>query len=243
MALPKIEHPIYPIYLKSLDRKVNFRPFLVKEEKILLMAKEAKTPDEIQRAVKQIISNCLLEEIDIDSLPLFDVEMAFLKLRAKSVGEKVRLVFNCKNKVNDVECDTDTDYVLDLEKIDFEMPTGHDPKVMISDKLGIKLKYPTLGTDVSMPEITNQDQLFDIILNLVANNVEYIFDGESVYKPEETPHEELVEFLDNLTPDNLEQIKEFFNTSPKVVLHDKVSCKKCGFEHNIHAEDLLSFFV
>jgi hypothetical protein len=240
MALPKVEHPIYPIYLKSLDRKVKFRPFLVKEEKILLMAKESKDIEEVRLAIKQIIQNCVLEDIDVEALPLFDVEMAFLKLRAKSVGESVRLVFNCQNEVDGAPCNTDTNYTINLEKVDFEIPEGHDPKVMITDTLGIKLKYPTLGLNMNIEE---DEEAFVIILRMVLQNIEYIFDNESIYKPEDTPEQELMEFLENLTPENLTQIQHFFNTAPKVVLDDKVSCKKCGYEHTIHTEDLIGFFI
>lgn len=240
MPLPKIDHPIYPIYLKSLDRKVNFRPFLVKEEKVLLMAKESKDPEEIRLAIRQIINNCALESLDVDALPLFDVEMAFLKLRAKSVGESVKLVFNCQNEVEGAPCNTDTDYSLNLENVQFEIPEGHDPKVMITDTIGCKLKYPTLALSVNVEE---GEETFVIVLRMVMQNIEYIFDADSVYKPEDTPEAELMEFLENLSPENLVQIQNFFNTSPKVVLNDKVVCKKCGYEHTIHAEDLLGFFT
>jgi T4 bacteriophage base plate protein len=150
--LPKIEYPIYDFYVKSVDRRVKFRPFLVKEEKILLMAKESKDPEAIRLAIRQIIQNCLVDNIDVDKLPLFDVEMIFLKLRAKSVGETVKLVFNCKNEVDGVECNTDTDYTLDLEKVVYEIPEGHDPKIMLTDKLGIKLKYPDLNMLIDLKE-------------------------------------------------------------------------------------------
>lgn len=240
MSLPKIDRPLYPIHLKSLDKPVLFRPFLVKEEKILLMAKESKDPDEIRRAVRQIITNCAAESIDVDSLPLFDVEMAFLKLRAKSVGETVKLVFNCQNEVDGVPCNTDTDYSIDLEKVSFEVPEGHDAKVRITENVGIKLKYPTLGITLDIEE---GEDPYGLVLKMIMENIDYVFDTEAVYKPEDTPKEQLMEFLENLTLDNMEQIQRFFNTAPKVVLTDRVTCKKCGFEHTIHAEDLLSFFI
>lgn len=240
MSLPKLDRPLYPIYLKSLDKPILFRPFLVKEEKILLMAKESKDPDEIRRAVKQIITNCAAEPLDVDALPLFDVEMAFLKLRAKSVGETVKLVFNCQNEVEGTPCNTDTDYSIDLEKVSFEVPEGHDSRVMITENVGVKLKYPTLGISLETEE---GEEPYVLVLRMVLQNIEYLFDKEAIYKPEDTPQEQLMEFLENLTLENMEQIQRFFNTAPKVVLTDKVTCKKCGFEHTIHAEDLLSFFI
>ena len=101
MALPKVEYPISEIYLKSLDRNVKFRPFLVREEKLFLIAKESKSPDDIKNAVLQIINNCCLEDnVDVTKIPVFDIEMAFIKLRAMSIGESVQLEFHCKNEVN-----------------------------------------------------------------------------------------------------------------------------------------------
>lgn len=245
MALPKIEYPIYEFYVKSLDRKVKFRPFLVKEEKILLMAKEAKDADSVRLAVKQIIQNCVVDDIDVDSLPMFDVEMIFLKLRAKSVGEAVKLVFNCKNKVGgqelsqDIgECNTNTDYVLDLEKVKYEIPEGHDPKVMITDTVGIRLKYPTLGTHVDL-----EGDQFDLFVTTLLTNIDYIFDAESIHKVEDSTKEELTDFLINLKPEHLMRIREFFGSAPKVILEDTVTCKKCGFVHTLHAENLLDFFT
>jgi len=145
--LPKIEYPLYEIYIHSLGRKVKFRPFLVKEEKILLIAKEAKESEAAKLAICQIIQNCAAEPLDVETLPLFDVEMLFVKLRAKSVGESVKLVFNCKNEIAGEDglitgiCNTDTDYTLDLEKVKYEIPEGHDAKIMITDKIGVRLKY------------------------------------------------------------------------------------------------------
>lgn len=236
--LPKIEYPIYEFYVKSLDRKVKFRPFLVKEEKILLMAKEAKDPDSIRLAIMQIIQNCAVDPIDVDKLPMFDVEMIFLKLRAKSVGEAVKLVFNCKNEVDGKICDTNTDYTLDLEKVKYDIPEGHDPKVMITDTVGMRLKYPTLGTHVDL-----EGDEFEMFVATLINNIDYIFDAEAIHKIEDSTKEELTDFLINLKPEHLLRIRGFFDTAPRVVLEDQVTCKKCGFIHTLHAENLLDFFT
>lgn len=238
--LPKIEYPIYEFYVKSLDRNVKFRPFLVKEEKILLMAKEAKDADSIRLAIKQIIQNCAVDSLDVETLPMFDVEMIFLKLRVKSVGESVKLVFNCKNEVEGKVCDTNTDYTLDLEKVKYEIPEGHDPKIMITDTVGIRLKYPTLGMTVNLDKKTDE---FTAFVATLLVNIEYIFDAESIHKPEDSTKEEVAEFLSNLKPEHLLKIREFYETSPKVVLEDTVKCKKCGFVHQLHAENLLDFFT
>ena len=240
MALPKVEHPIYEIYLKSFDRKVKFRPFLVKEEKILLMAKEAKDPESAKLAIMQIIENCALEKIDAEHLPLFDIEMLFTKLRAKSVGESVRLTFNCQNEVDGEPCNGDTSYVLDLEKVKYVETPGNDPKIMINENLGIKLKYPSLAQTLNLKG--DEDEYTVFLASLLAN-IEYIFDKESVHKPEDSTKEDVVAFVENLTPEVLHKIKTFFETQPRVVLEDTIKCKKCGYDHHVVTEKLLDFFL
>lgn len=240
MALPQIDYPVSEIYLKSLDRNVKFRPFLVREEKLFLIAKESKEPDDIKNAVLQIINNCCLEDIDVTKIPLFDVEMIFIKLRAMSVGESVQLEFHCKNEVDGVECNTTTPYVLNLDKVKYVMPEGQDNKIMLTDKVGLKLKYPDLGISF---DVEDEDNLYDVALSVLFNNVECIFDEENVYKPEEYTEKEFEVFVESLTLDKMKQIQNFFSNAPRVVLEDEVECVKCGFMHKIHSEDLLSFFI
>jgi len=240
MALPQIDYPVFEIYLKSLDRKVKFRPFLVREEKLFLIAKESKEPDDIKNAILQIINNCCLEDIDVNKIPLFDIEMIFIKLRAMSVGESVQLEFHCKNEVDGVECDTTTPYVLNLDKVKYVMPEGQDNKIMLTDKVGLKLKYPDLGISF---DVEDEDDLYDVAMGVLFNNVEYIFDEENLYKPEEYTEKEFEVFVESLTLDKMKQIQNFFTNAPRVVLEDEVECIKCGFKHTIHSEDLLSFFI
>jgi hypothetical protein len=241
MALPKVEYPLYEIHIKSLDKKIKFRPFLVKEEKILLIAKEAKDPESVKLAVSQIIQNCAQEPLDVETLPMFDVEMIFIKLRAKSVGETVRLTFNCQNKLPDeTVCNGNTDYTLNLENVRYELPEGHDSKVQLTENVGVKLKYPTLGQ--SLP-VTDEDDEYAALLTVLLTNIEYIYDKESVHKPENATKEDLEEFVESLSVEALDKIQRFFETSPKVVLEDKVTCKKCGFLHTLHTENLLDFFL
>lgn len=241
MPLPRIEHPIVKIKVHSLDRELKFRPFLVKEEKLLLIAKESMEPDEVRTAITQIVQNCCLEDnLDVRTLPLFDIEMIFITLRSKSVGEMVQLVFHCTNEVDGKECNTDTDYSLNLEKVRYVLPEGHSNIVMITDTMGIKLNYPTLTEEINFK---SDDGVFDAILHMLFNYVECVFDGENVYKPEDFEENEFADFIESLTVDKLNAIQNFFATSPKVVLEDTTECVACGHEHKIYSEDLLSFFL
>jgi hypothetical protein len=243
MTFPKIEYPTFEIYLKSLDRKVKFRPFLVREEKLLLIAKESEDTNEIRNSIVQIINNCVIDKLDVLDLPMFDIEMIFLTLRSKSVGESVKLIFNCQNEVDGVPCNTDTEYKLNLTKVRYEIPEGHNSKIMITDTIGMKLNYPTLADSNALSEESLDNEPFAIFLDMLMNNIDYVFDKESMWKPDDVPREELETFVNNLTVEKLEQIKNFFRTSPQVVLEDSVNCSKCGFVHNIHSEGLLSFFI
>ena len=241
--LPKIDYPIVSIHVHSLDRGVTFRPFLVKEEKLLLIAKESQDLDDIRTAIIQILSNCCLDnKVDIQKLPLYDTEMIFVKLRAASVGEKVQLVFNCKNEVDGQVCGEANDYQLDLDKVRYEIPENHKDVIMLTDKVGMKLRVPDMSAPMSL-DLENTEGAFDSVIALILNHVEYIFDEESTYKPEEFGPEEFGVFIENLSMGALEQIQAFFSTTPKVVLEDKVKCKKCGHDHEIYSEDLLSFFI
>ena len=244
MPLPKIEHPVIEIHLKSLDRKVKFRPFLVKEEKILLIAKESKDIDEIRSSIMHIIQNCCLESIDVGLLPLFDIEMAFLKLRAKSVGETVKLEYLCRNLVGEGEekheCGGRTNYSINLENVVFETPEGHNDKVMLTDTIGLKLRYPNLEIDFNADE--DEDE-YTTMLRLLIENIDYVFDDVSIYKIEDMEKNELLEYIQNITVESLENMRTFFKSSPRVILRDTIVCNQCGFNHEFVTEELLSFFI
>lgn len=241
--LPTIDYPIIAIDVHSLNRKVTFRPFLVKEEKLLLIAKESQDLDDIRTAIIQIIRNCCLDDkVEIEKLPLYDTEMIFVKLRAASVGEKVQLVFNCKNEIDGQVCGEANDYSLDLSKVRYEVPEGHTDTIMLTDKIGMKLRVPDMSAPMEL-NLDNSEAVFETIIAMILNHVEFIFDEESTYAPDKFTPEEFAMFIDNLSMGALEQIQGFFSTTPKVVLEDKVECKKCGHHHEIYSEDLLSFFI
>lgn len=238
MALPKIDYPIHEIFLKSLNRKVKFRPFLVKEEKILLIAKESKEIDDVKNSIKQIIQNCCLEDIDIDALPLFDIEMFFVHLRAKSIGDSAKLMFTCKNTVEDQECGTETEYTIDLSRVEYIVPEGHTNIIKLTDKVGIVLKYPTIT--IAAEEF---DDMYESTVSVFKNNVDYIYDEDSIYKRKDIEDDELEEFLENLTMQQIEAIRKFFITTPRVAIKDRIICSKCKYDHELVVENIYSFFT
>lgn len=241
MPLPKINHPIHDVYLKSLDRKVKFRPFLVKEEKLLLMAKEGGDFNEILRTVKQIISNCILEEVDVESLPIFDIEMFFINLRICSIGEKAEMTFTCTNTMQDlenktVECGNKVEFQLNLNNIGFKDDKGHSPIIKLTDRVGIKLNYPSLSFDPSSLQDETDSYKF------ISQYLDYIYDENEVYKRKDMTDSDLKEFIEQLTVDQVKEITNFFSSMPKVALNQDIACKKCGYQHHLNVEGLLNFF-
>lgn len=236
--LPKLEHPVYEVYLKSLDKNVHYRPFLVKEEKLLLMAKESDDLAEITKCIKQIISNCCIDKIDVETLPTFDVEMFFLHLRINSVGETAQMIYTCNNVVEGNVCEHKTEFDLELKNIKYKTTEGHSRSIKLSETVGLVLNYPSL----TIPEAALNDKFQDGGYEIIAEYLDFIYDEEQIYKKESIPKEELMEFFDQLSLDQVQAIKQFFLTSPRVTLDQKLTCGKCSFVHDVNVEGILNFF-
>lgn len=239
MALPKINYPTFDVFLKSLNKKVRFRPFLVKEEKLLLMAKEAEDLPSLLDTVKQIINNCCLEDLNVEDLPLFDIELIFIHLRLKSVGETLELTYKCENVVENEPCGGNMTFEVDLNEVKIEEPEEHTNKIMITEDIGVVLKYPSLRISSSM--VSKVDSLENII-DLIFEHLDYVFDDTSKYDADSVTKEELYEFFGSMSLDQLEPFKAFFTTLPYVKAEKDVTCVKCGFEHKIAVRGIDDFF-
>lgn len=207
------------------------------------MAKESDELDDIVKAIKQIINNCVIDEIDVDALPTFDIEMFFVNLRVQSVGENAEMLYTCNNLVvsdgpEAVECGHKIEFLLDVKNVTFSETEGHTDIVRLSETVGMKLKYPTLQFSSEMLD----GQFEDGGYNFVSQYLDYIYDSEEVYKKEQISEEELKEFIDNLTIDQVKLIRDFFTNSPQVVLNQEVTCPKCKHVHQLKVEGLLNFF-
>jgi DNA-directed RNA polymerase subunit M/transcription elongation factor TFIIS len=242
--LPKIDVPIYELNLLSSGKKVRFRPFLVKEQKLLLMATQSEDSKDILNVVKQISKNCLIDDVDVESLPIFDLEYIFLNLRARSVNEVVNLQYKCNNKIKTE--DGEEDVCGSLEKFDInlleilpEKNSNHNKKIMLTDNLGLMMKYPTFEV---LANIDNQNEN-EVLMELLINCIEYIFDKKEIYYVKDCTKEELMEFIDNLQQKDLEKIQQFFETSPKIKKNLDFKCRKCGYKENIVLEGLQNFFA
>jgi hypothetical protein len=241
--LPKLDVPIYETQLISNGQTVRYRPFLVKEQKLFLMAAESDDPKDTINAIKQVLRNCVLDDIDIENMATFDIEYLFLQLRARSIGEVVNLRFNCNNTVTEkgeeqkcgnlVKIDVN---VLDVNPIKSE---NHTNKVQITEKIGVVLKYPTFGS-IDFAGLDTQDM--QQILNVIVSCIDYIYDEEQVYYAKDTKKEELVEFIENMKQTDLEKISSFFTSLPKLKKEIHFHCDKCNYEEDITLEGVQSFF-
>ena len=232
MALPKIDQPIFEMIVPSTGKLVKFRPFLVKEEKILLIAQQGGSDKEVIRAIKQILSNCLIDNIDVDQLATFDLEYMFLKLRARSVNNIVKLAYR------DTEDDKVYDFEIDLDQIEIEVKPINN-KIKVNDEIGIIMKYPAASITDELGEYDNE---VDLLLFFVRKCIDQIFDSENVYPANESTEEEINQFIDSLNVQTFEKIREFFDSIP-TLSHTLKYTNSNDNERAIELNNLKDFFM
>ena len=234
MALPVLNNPNYEMELPSTGEKIEYRPFLVKEQKILMMAMESEDVTAQSKAVVDIIKNCTFGAIDdkVETLPTFDIEYMFLRIRSKSVGETVELIITCQD-----DGETKVPVNINLEDINVVKTEGHDTTIMITDKIGLTMRYPTMKQLMSydMSKITTMEGTFKVINDCLEN----VFDENEVY--EEMNSKELQEFIEQMTTEQFQKVSEFFTTMPKLKHTVKVTNPNTGVENDIVLEGMQSF--
>ena len=236
MALPQIALPTYELEIPSNGKKIKYRPFVVKEEKLLLLAMESEDVKQIEDAVKQLLKGCIQSRVKIEDLAIFDLEYIFLQIRAVSVGEIVDMNITCRD-----DGVTTVPYKLNLLEVEVQRPEGHSNKIMLSDEMGIIMKYPKLDTFIT-GSIIGDSPTADSVIDIIAGCIDQIFDGEDVYDSSTTSKKEFKEFLENLTNSQFEKIQKFFESSPKLEHTIKITNPKTGVENEIVFSGLSSFF-
>jgi hypothetical protein len=240
MALPVVNSSRYEVEIPSMGVTVEYRPFLVKEEKVLMIALESKDQNHVLRAIKNVLKSCIFDEVDVNNFASFDLEYIFLKLRQKSVGETVDLKLNCQNE----ECNNKIDHTVNLEEIKL---TGLDKEriVMITEEVGIQFDYPSLDTlaGLKIDEKSNQDQQLQETMKLIRSSITNIFDDDNVYPSNESTDEELNDFLDGLNSEQFKKIADWFGNTPSLVKNVEYKCGKCGNENSLELRGLQSFFT
>ena len=243
MTLPRIAVPKYTLIIPSSGKEISYRPFLVKEEKILLIAMESGEEKEMIGAVQNIIENCVYDDLDVKNMPMFDIEYIFLQLRAKSKGEIVDLSFDCG------KCKKPIPIQIDLTKIEIIRTEGHDIKIPLSDDVGIIMKYPSMEIqNIINKEKSDVENVFSTITSCIGS----IWDKESVYATKDHTKEEINDFLDSLPDDSFTKIQKFFDTVPKLKHEFELKCTSkngkgknshiCGWKETKTLEGLGSFF-
>jgi hypothetical protein len=236
MALPKIDVPRYPVTIPSTGEEFIMRPYLVKEEKILLLAMESQDPKQIALAIRNLITSCIEGGLDIDSLAAFDIEKLFLELRAISVGEKIQLQTKCQAEgcehPNAVEID-----ITDIQLNDFD-PAGSTIK--LSEDVGVTMRYPTVDL---LGDVEGDLDSLDTLMSIVISCINTIFDDENVYDCKKENIEEVQDFIDNLTSDQFKLISAFFQNTPVLEYDLKFNCEKCEHESSYELRGLQSFFT
>ena len=216
MALPKIETPIYDLTLPSQDIKVKYRPFSVKEEKVLLMAQETKEQKNITNTVVDVLGACTFNSVDLKKLPLFDIEYLFLNVRAKSVSEIAKFRIVCPDDLK-----TNVEVELDLTTVNVQVDDNHTNDIMLDEerKLGVVFKYPSLSIlDVNNIKDAENIKTKDLF-KMIQTCIDHIYEGEKIYPAKETTEKEMTEFLDSLQSKQFEKMQEFFQTMP-VLKHE-----------------------
>lgn len=234
MALPVLSVPYYEATLPCTNQKVQYRPFLVKEEKVLLVAAEDGSNATVSKALIDVVNSCV-KDLDASVLPVSDLEYLFLQIRIKAVGEVVEAHIPCQH------CEESTKVSLDLTKVEVSKEDSVDPNVMMTDDIGVKLRYPNMNivsANASDDGDIDPSQSFDV----VADCVECIFDKDKVYSSEDHSKEEVLEFLDSLSQQQFQKITDFFSTIPSMKYELSYKCPHCKEKNERTLEGIQDFF-
>lgn len=233
MTLPRLEHPVFSLTLPSTKKTLRFRPFLVKEEKILLMAASSQSLNDIMFAIKQIIRNCLLDEYDVDSMPLFDLEYFFLQLRAKSVNNIIEVTYK------DTEDDKSYSFRIDLDEVQVHFDPAHSSKIKLTEEMGLLMKYPSTNFSKEVLQAkTEAEAKFELILDCLDK----LWIEEEQYDFADETRDGKVDFLDQLTVEQFAKVRDFLETIPH--LRHTINYKNSlGHDREIVLETLGDFFT
>ena len=236
MALPKLTTPTYELEIPSTDEKIKYRPFLVKEEKILMLAMESKETKDITQAVKDIVSECTFNKVDISNMPMFDVEYIFLQIRSKSVGEVSKLKLLCPD-----DGKTYADVELDLNEVKVQVGDDHTNKIELGNDMGMIMKYPTID---SFSETGIRDINPGNILEVISSCILQIYEkkGEKVYDTKDQTQKEVIDFIEQLNTSQFKKVQDFFTTMPKLKHEITVKNPKTKKESKITLTGLNDFF-
>ena len=239
MPLPKINTPTYELTLPSNNKKIKYRPFLVREEKILIMALETENSEDISNAVVDILSECILTKgVDVTKLATFDIEYLFLNVRSKSVGETVEVNIVCPD-----DNKTSVQMEINLDSIKVQKTRGHKNIIKLDDQYSMKLKYPSLDEFIGNNFDTDDGNAVDKSLSMISSCIEIVYDEEESWNASDSTKQELEEFVEQLNSKQFKSIEKFFETMPKLSHKVKVTNPTTEVESEVVLEGLASFFT
>ena len=231
MSLPLFDAPRFTLTLPSNGDKIEYRPFLVKEQKQLLMATQASLEEQIM-AINRIVETCTFGKVRPNKLPSFDVEYMFLQIRARSVGEVVDMVLTC-------ECEAKQDTKLDISAVEVDKPEGHVKEIEVGGDVMVVMRYPTLEE----LELIGADRSVDSIIRVIARSIDSIWQADQMYAATDYSEAELIEFVENLSPTGLEKMENFFATMPVLQHTIEWDCESCEKHNAVRLEGIQSFFA
>ena len=236
MSLPKINTPEYTLVIPSTDEEIRYRPFLVKEEKVLLVAQETGGDKAIYDAIRSIIKSCCLDQVDIDKLPLFDMEYIFLNIRAKSVGEIAKLKVKCPDDEK-----TEVEIEVDISKIQVQMSEKHEARIPLTDNIGVLLAYPNFATLAKQNDVKEGKET-EALFEMITGCIYQIWDGEETHDAIDYTDKEKRAFLDSLNHQQFEKIQEFFETMPSLKHDIEVTNPKTNVTSTLTLQGIAAFF-
>lgn len=240
MAL-KTERPTYTVKLPSTGQDIEIVPFIVKDEKLLLMALESGSEQDIINATKQTVTNCIMSKgVNINNLPFFDVDYLFIAMRAKSVGESIEIKYRCLEKVDKVLCNTEFGAKVDITNCKIVKKEGISDTVELPKGTTIKMKYPSY---TAMKTITDDTNALNKKIRMIVASIEYVKQGAKINSAKDLTAQDLTSFVESLTQEQFRKLEVFIDNFPGFLIEAKAKCPKCGFDHNLEYTDFTSFFV
>ena len=243
MALPKVSTPTYELIVPSTGEKVSYRPFLVKEEKTLLMAAEDQNISTITKAMRDIISTCTEGEVDLKNLAPYDIEYIFLQLRGKSIGDVINLNLKKPESIEceEPECPGSTEVRIDIDDIKIDTSSIIDSKIELTEDIGIKLGFPQLDS-VQKYTTKGGGMTPDGVFKMINDCIEYIWEGKEIYKAKDSTQKELNDFIESLNTEQFNKIRNFFESMPRLRHEITWTCSKCDKSAPLLLEGIDSFF-
>ena len=236
MALPQVSLPTYELEVPSTGKTIKYRPFVVKEEKLLLLALQSDDDKQIEEATRTLLKGCIQSRVKLEDLASFDLEYIFLQIRAVSVGEVVEMLLTCED-----DGKTEVKYNLNLTEVQVFKPEGHTNKIMLSDTMGVIMKYPSFEEFVKV-SIIGKSSTADDIIEIMAKCIDQIYDGEDVYDNSTTSKKEFIEFIEGLTNKQFDDVRSFFDNSPVLKHEIKFKNPNTGVENTVVIQGLTNFF-